>query len=159
MATGWTPITSGSGGAGEILGGVDKLGADGCFEPMRASLIALAFAQWRFGGARGQSAIGAVYADVPNWSDFILPDAKYAGFTWTALVELRCFVGTTTIRARVRNITDSTTAIEGAIVSATTWTKESLVWVPTVGKVYRLQVLKSNDDDDCFVWANVQRTV
>lgn len=159
MATGWTAVTSGSGAGGAIVGGVDKVGADGFAEPVRASAIALGFAPFPFGGSRSSSVIGAVYVDVHEWVDFILPDAKFGGFTWTAKVEIFCADAGTSGRARVRNITDSTTAVEGAVVTAQAWTKQDLVWVPTVGKTYRLQALKGNDDANVWVVAHLERTV
>ena len=159
MAEGWTPITSGSGGGGAIVA-ADDCGAAKYFEPSRASVNANAFATFEFGGSRIQSAIGAVYADAPNWVDFELPHARYAGYTWGLLAEILCADAGTSGRVRVRNITDGTTAAEGPVSTATTWTKQAaLSFTPTVGKVYRLQLLKGNDSANVWVVGQIRRTI
>jgi len=157
MATGWTPVTSGSGGGGEIQGGVDKVGADGFAEPARASLIADAHATFQLGGSRITSIFWTTYKAAVNYIDFEVPAAKEGGFAYTAEVDLITANAGTSIRARIRNVTDGTTAVEGAVVTSTSWVRQSLSFVPTVAKRYRLELQRNNTTDETWGIGFIQR--
>lgn len=152
MATGWTDITSGSGGAGEIQGDVDDVGADGFFEPVRASLIAAAHAEFDLGGSRTQGvvAITPTYEAIIDYRDWDVPAAKEAGFAYVCHIEGITESASTSITVRLRNITDSTTLHTFTAITGTTWTKASQAITPVAGKVYRLEAIRSNDS--YFTW-------
>lgn len=126
---------------------------------IRDAAIAVAFHAIPLGGSRIVAIAGTGYKDAIDYLNFYLPDAKYSGFVYTAIVDLLCINAATTIAPKIRNITDGTDAVIGSASSSTTWTEQSLTWTPTVGKQYRLQLLKSDDVYECFGIGYVRITV
>jgi hypothetical protein len=157
MATGWTPVTSGSGGGGEIQGGVDKAGADGFFEPVRASLIADAHAVFPLGGSRQTSVIKNTYQDAIDYIDFEVTSAAYAGFTYTAEIDVITADAGTSITPKIIEV-GGPDAVIGSTSTSTTWARQSLSFTPTVGKRYRLQLIKGNDSANAYGIGFIQRT-
>lgn len=160
MADGFTPVTSGSGAGGVIQGGVDDLGADGYFEPVRASVISLGFAPFPLGGSRAISIIGTVYQNASDYLDFLIPDIKYDGFVWTARVECMTADAGTSITPKIRRISGGgADAVVGTASVSLTWEKQALVWTPSIGQIYRLQFIKENDDASAWGIGHLERTV
>lgn len=160
----WNP-PSGSGGSGAIVSG-DPFGYQSA-EKVRQSLHADAFAMFPLGGSRsvgiGPGGSPPVYVDAIDYLDFVVTDAKYAGFTWVAVVE--CLSGdpsspvVTTITPKIRNVTDGSDAVIGAACDANEdFETQELTFTPTVGKKYRLMGVKSDDDNPAYLIGYVRRT-
>jgi len=159
MATGWTDVTSGSGGAGEIQGDVDDVGADGFFEPVRASLIACAHSIFHMGGSRIQAitAITPTWEPILEYEDFDVPAAKEGGFSYEAVVEGAVANAATSVTIRLRNTTDSTTEFTGTAITSTSFTKQTTAFTPVAGKNYRFEAIRSNNTHDAWVKAKIVR--
>lgn len=159
MATGWAEPSGGSGGGGAYVS-TDKAGADNFFEKVRQSLVAAAYGSFPFGGSREFAIAGTGWQNAPNWVEWTLPSADYGGpFVWTVRLEVKTADAGTSIQGRVWNETDGTPAVTGTIITATTFTADPLVFVPTVGKGYLLQLQKGDDDAQAWGFATLERTV
>ena len=112
------------------------------------------------GGSRDRAFIGTIYTNILDWIPFEVEDADYDGFTYAVEVELLVENVATSITPRIRNITDSTTAVTGSAHALTTWGRQTLTFTPTVGKIYHLQLLKSNDTWGTWGigWMTVKKT-
>lgn len=126
---------------------------DSFFEPARGNMVANSFAEFPLGGSRTQPCHeGGGYTDAVDFVDFELSSALYSGATFEALVEVRVENAGITITPKIRNVTDSTDAVVGSASTSTTggsagqiWASQTLSFTPTVGKKYRLQLVKSAD--------------
>lgn len=158
MADGFSE-PSGGGGAGGAYIATDDAGFDNFFEPTRQSLVALGHATFQLGGSRTAPFVGTAYTPIVDYLDFDIPAAKDGGaFSYTAEVDLVSGGDGTTITPRVRNVTDTTTAVTGSATTSTVWARQSLAFTPTVGKCYRLECVKSNDTEACWSIGFVRRT-
>lgn len=149
--------TSGT-GAGGAIQSTDDVGADGFFDPTYQSLRACAHAVFPLGGSRQTSLIGTSYQDAIDYIDFEVTDANYAGFTYAAEVDVLTADAGTSVTAKIRNVTDGTDAVVGAASTATSWTRQTLSFTPTVGKRYRLQLIKGNDSANAYGIGFIERT-
>ena len=152
MSQGIQPVTSAN-----PITGATYVGADGFFEPCRSSLVAHDFEIIPLGGSRVHGLAGTSYQDAIDYIDFEIPDADYDGGTWTAEVNLLCENAATTVTPKIRNITDSSDAVVGSAHSSTSWATQSLAFTPTVGKAYRLMLVKSDDVYACWAIGSMQR--
>lgn len=158
MAQGWAEPSGGSGGGGAYIL-TDKAGADNFFEKARQSLVALSHYNDPFGGSREFSIAGTGWQNAPEWVEWVLPSADYAGFIWTVRLEVKTADAGTSIQGRVWNETDSVAAITGAAITATSFTKDPLVFTPIVGKSYLLQLQKGDDNAPAWGFATLERSV
>jgi hypothetical protein len=110
------------------------------------------------GGSRRMTVQGTGYQDAFDARPFIVPDTPSSGATYKAKVTLKTADAGTTITPRIRNITDATDAAVGVAEDATSFTEQTLTFTPVVGKEYRLQFVKSNDDAPAWGFGVLQRT-
>jgi hypothetical protein len=135
----------------------DRFGYEG-YSQLRAAILASVFARQPIGGSRQFTVEGTGWQDAHDAIPFTVPDNASAGATYKVDVWLKSADGVTTIQPRIQNITDNTTAVTGTAEDATTFTKQTLAFVPQIGKEYRLQFLKSDDDAPCWGFGILQRT-
>jgi hypothetical protein len=110
------------------------------------------------GGSRRFSVQGTGYQDAYDAVPLIVPDTPSSGATYRVKVSLRTADAGTTITPRVRNITDASDAAVGSAENSITFNEQTLTFAPVVGKEYRLQFVKSNDDAPCWGFGVLQRT-
>jgi hypothetical protein len=154
MAQGITPITS-----GDPITGATDVGADGFFEPVRASLVACTFDVIPLGGSRTRPLPeGGGYMAAIDYIDFYLPHADYGGGTWEVIVETRVENVGISLTPRLYNITDASSAVVGSASTSTTGSSETAEWAqqvlsvtPTAAKKYRLMGVKSADTYAAFL--------
>lgn len=140
------------------LTAADEYGAEE-YGKLRDAILASIFTRLWLGGSRRFSVQGTGAQDAFDAVPFVIPDAASAGATYKALVYAKTADAGTTITPRIRNITDSTTAVTGSAVSATSFgAPQTLTFTPVVGKEYRLQFTKSNDDAPAWGFGVLQRT-
>lgn len=150
------PFPQINGGAAIVTG--YNANADSFFEPTRQSLLAAVFTTHPLGGSRSIAIAGTGYQDAIDYLNFDIPDAASGGGVWVALVDLLCEDVSTTITPKIRNITDSTDAVIGSAHASTSWATQTLSFTPVVGKVYRLQLVKSDDLFQCWGIGKMRRT-
>lgn len=127
------------------------------FQQARNGIMAAVFDRVRIGGSRRFTVEGTGWQDAHDYDPIVIPDSASAGGVYTVDAWLKTANAATTIRARIRNITDATTADETEPEDATTFTKQTLSWTPIVGKEYRLQFLKSDDIYPAYGFGELQR--
>jgi len=110
------------------------------------------------GGSRRYTVQSTGYQDAFDARPFIIPDTPSSGATYKVKVSLKTADPATTITPRIRNITDATDAAVGTAEDATSFTEQTLTFTPVVGKEYRLQFVKSNDDAPAWGFGVLQRT-
>lgn len=134
-----------------------KFGAEG-YQELRAAILASIFHRQPIGGSRQFTVEGTGPADAHDAIPFSIPDSASAGAAYKVEVWLKTADAATTITPRIRNITDATTAVTGSAEDATSFTSQILTFTPVVGKEYRLQFLKNNDDAPCWGFGVLQRS-
>jgi len=132
-------------------------GAEG-YQELRDAILAAVFGRQPIGGSRLFTVEGTGWQDAFDAIPFSIPDAASAGGTYTVDAWLKSADGVTTIQPRIQNITDNTTAVTGTAEDATSFTLQTLAFTPVVGKEYRLQFLKSDDDAPCWGLGILQRS-
>lgn len=132
-------------------------GAEG-YQELRTAIMAAVFARQPIGGSRLFTVEGTSFQDAFDAIPFTVLDSASAGATYRVDVWLKTADPSTVITPRMRNITDSTTAVTGSAEDATTFTLQTLVFTPVVGKEYRLQFSKNNDDFPCWGFGILQRS-
>lgn len=163
MATGYVQQNAGS--AWTALSNAD---AATVFEPTRASIIAVSFAEFSLGGSRSQACQeGGGYKDVPEFIDFTVPTAIYgnsSGMTFEAVIETRVENSGISLTPKIRNLTDSSDLVVGSASTSTTGSSDGQIWASqtltatfVVGKVYRLMVVKSADTYAAWAVGKVRR--
>lgn len=161
MAQGITAITS----ANPITGATD-CGADGFFEPVRASLVANIFDVVPLGGSRNAEPIpdGGGYFAARNFIDFVITHANYGGGTWEAIVETRVENAAITLTPKIRCISTPADTVVGSASSSTTgsdtaaWAQQTLSFTPVAGETYRLMFVKSADTYAAWGMGYMRRT-
>lgn len=90
-----------------------------------------------------------------------LDGTNIGGLTVQARVFVRTTNTGTSVQARIRNITDASTAVTGAAYSADTVEQaQTLVFVPVAGvKIYHLQVTGNNATNNIFARGYCERFV
>lgn len=128
-------------------------------------LIALAAAnrQQDLGGSRQVGGRSTDWTDAYEYRDVEInwPSIR-AGAVVTAVIERRTVHASTSVTARLYNLSDATIDVTGAPSSSTNWTEEALV-IPRPadgqGKLYRLQWQGGTATRDVFVvWIRLQVT-
>jgi hypothetical protein len=161
MSQGITAITSGT----PITGATD-VGADGFFEPARASIVAYKFAVIPLGGSRNAEPIpdGGGYMAARNFIDFTITHADYSGGTWEAIVETKVLDASITLTPKIRCISTPADTVVGSASNSTAgsdtvaWAQQVLSFTPVVGETYRLMFVKSADTFDAFGIGFMRRT-
>jgi hypothetical protein len=144
--------------SGATITGSFVADADSYFEKARPNFDATAFSSHYLGGSRSTAITGTGYKDAVDYVDFIVPDSASSGGVFKAIVDVLCENVATTITPKIRNITDSSDAVVGSAHASTSWGSQTLAFTPTVGKTYRLMLVKSDDLFDCWSIGLVRRT-
>lgn len=128
------------------------------FQQIRDGIRAAVFSRQPIGGSRLFAVMGTGAQDAHNAIPVSVPNAESSGAVYKVEAWTKCADAATTITPRIRNITDSTNAVLGVAADGTEWESQTLAFTPVVGKEYRLQFTKSDDDHPCWGFGILQRT-
>jgi hypothetical protein len=151
MARTFTPIT-GSGGGGVYVSG-DKHGYQ-TEEKIRQALDLLAYMVGHIDlGGDERGILSASYVKVNAPRTISLKGDNLGGLTLEAVVYYYTANAATSVRVRVRNLTDASDAVVGTLSTATTETEEVLTLTLVAGtKSYQLQVTGGDANNEVYAW-------
>jgi hypothetical protein len=132
-------------------------GAEG-YNELRDAILASVHYREPIGGSRRFTVEGTGYQDAHDYVPIRVPDAASAGAVYKVEVEMKTADPSTTITARIRNITDASDEDVSDPEDATAFATQTLTFTPVVGKEYRLQFVKSDDLFPCWGFGILQRT-
>lgn len=108
-------------------------------------------------GGDAQPILTSSYVAVNAARTFTLNGDTLGGLTLEAVVWYFTTAAATSVRVRVRNLTDGSDAAVGTLSTATTKTKETLTLTLASGvKEYELQVVGGNTDNGVMAWGRLQ---
>lgn len=103
------------------------------------------------GGSREAGRRNTAYEPVPSYIEVELDGTDTVGLTVRARIEVRSANVSFNVTPRIRNLTDAADAVVGAASTSTTFTPQTLGFVPVVGvKKYRLEILGNNAGNNIF---------
>ena len=151
MARTFTPLTGTGAGSAIILN--DKFGFQSA-EKIRQALDIAAYLGGHFDlGGDERGILSASYVPVNGSRRFSLDGSQVGGLTLEVVLSYYTSNAATSVRLRVRNLTDSTNAVEGTLSTATTRTEETLTVTLASGiKSYELQITGGNATNGIFGW-------
>jgi len=147
----FTPLT-GTGASSAYQAG-DKFGYQGVEKIRQALDMALYLAGHLDLGGDERAILSASYVPVNGARTFTLDGDKDGGLDVEAVLFYYTSNAATTVTARVRNVTDSTTAGTSATSAATAVVTEALaITLASGNKVYQLQVIGSDALNPVYCW-------
>lgn len=155
MARTLTPLTGGGAGSAYVAG--DKWGFQTAEKVRQALDMALYLAGHFDLGGDERGILSGAFVPVNGPRTFTIQGDNTGGLTLEAVVFYYTANAATTVQARIRNTTDSTTSVTGTASAATTVTREVLTLVLAAGsKDYQLQVTGSDALNPVFCWGFVR---
>jgi hypothetical protein len=160
MSTSRTFTSLVGGAAGGVYQAGDKFGANSA-EKVRNNEDIAAYLMGHLDlGGDERPILSASFVPVNGARVFSLNGSSVGGVTLEAVVYTYTTDASTSVQARIRNVTDSSNAVTGTSITATTVTEEVLTLTLAAGiKKYRLDVTGGDANNGVYCWGYMRLRV